>query len=54
MKSGFLPKNERQAGDDLIAGSDRDPTLLDELDDADPEDGMSETPAPTEGAELTV
>ena len=28
MKSGFLPKNDRQAADDLIAGSDRDPTLL--------------------------
>jgi 5-methyltetrahydrofolate--homocysteine methyltransferase len=26
MKSGSLPKTERQAGDDLIAGSERDPT----------------------------
>jgi 5-methyltetrahydrofolate--homocysteine methyltransferase len=26
MKSGFLPKTGRQAGDDLIAGSERDPT----------------------------
>jgi 5-methyltetrahydrofolate--homocysteine methyltransferase len=27
MKSGRLPKTERQARDDLIAGSDRDPTV---------------------------
>jgi len=26
MKSGFLPKTARQAADDVIAGSDRDPT----------------------------
>jgi 5-methyltetrahydrofolate--homocysteine methyltransferase len=26
MKSGFLPKSDRQAADELIAGSDRDPT----------------------------
>ena len=37
MKSGSLPKNERQAADDLIAGTDKDPTLLTELADADPE-----------------
>ena len=35
MKSGFLPKGERQAADDLIAGSDRDPTRLAELSDAE-------------------
>jgi hypothetical protein len=29
MKSGFLPKNDRQARDDLIAGSERDPASLD-------------------------
>jgi 5-methyltetrahydrofolate--homocysteine methyltransferase len=28
MKSGFLPKNDRQARDDLIAGSERDPASL--------------------------
>jgi 5-methyltetrahydrofolate--homocysteine methyltransferase len=28
MKSGFLPKNKRQAADDVIAGSDRDPRRL--------------------------
>jgi 5-methyltetrahydrofolate--homocysteine methyltransferase len=37
MKSGFLPKSERQAADELIAGSQRDPTRLTELPDADPE-----------------
>jgi 5-methyltetrahydrofolate--homocysteine methyltransferase len=37
MKSGFLPKNDRQARDDLIAGSERDPARLDApLPDADP------------------
>jgi 5-methyltetrahydrofolate--homocysteine methyltransferase len=28
MKSGFLPKNDRQARDELIAGTDRDPASL--------------------------
>jgi hypothetical protein len=37
MKSGFLPKTERQAADDTIAGSERDPTLLRELSDTDPQ-----------------
>jgi 5-methyltetrahydrofolate--homocysteine methyltransferase len=37
MKSGFLPKTERQAADDLIAGSERDPTRVAELPDAEPE-----------------
>jgi 5-methyltetrahydrofolate--homocysteine methyltransferase len=36
MKSGFLPKNERQAADELIAGSDRDPARLAELSDSEP------------------
>jgi 5-methyltetrahydrofolate--homocysteine methyltransferase len=36
MRSGFLPKDK--APDDIIAGSDRDPTLLDE----DPADGAVE------------
>ena len=40
MKSGFLPKSDRQAADELIAGSDKDPTRLAELADAEPpEDG---------------
>ena len=38
MKSGFLPKNDRQRTDDVIAGSPRDPTRLALADlDADPE-----------------
>ena len=36
MKSGSLPKSDRQAADDLIAGTDKDPTRLAELTDADP------------------
>ena len=28
MKSGFLPKTDRQARDELIAGSDRDPANI--------------------------
>ena len=36
MKSGFLPKTERQAADELIAGTDRDPTRLAELGDEEP------------------
>ena len=37
MKSGFLPKNDRQARDDLIAGSERDPARLDApLPESDP------------------
>ncbi len=38
MKSGSLPKNERQAGDELIAGTDKDPARLAELTDVDPSD----------------
>jgi 5-methyltetrahydrofolate--homocysteine methyltransferase len=37
MKSGFLPKTERQAADELIAGTDKDPTRLAELTDVDPD-----------------
>jgi 5-methyltetrahydrofolate--homocysteine methyltransferase len=39
MKSGFLPKTDRQARDELIAGTERDPTRLTELTDAEPEPG---------------
>jgi 5-methyltetrahydrofolate--homocysteine methyltransferase len=42
MKSGFLPKNDRQARDDLIAGTDKDPTQLAELTDAEPLEGAGE------------
>ncbi len=37
MKSGSLPKTDRQAADELIAGTGRDPTRLSELSDAEPE-----------------
>jgi 5-methyltetrahydrofolate--homocysteine methyltransferase len=37
MKSGFLPKNDRQARDEIIAGTGRDPASLEaELPEADP------------------
>jgi len=34
MKSGFLPKSAKQASDDLIAGTEKDPTRLLEFEDA--------------------
>jgi 5-methyltetrahydrofolate--homocysteine methyltransferase len=37
MKSGFLPKTEKQAADELIADTDKDPTRLSALTDAEPE-----------------
>ena len=37
MKSGFLPKTDKQAADELIAGTDRDPTQISELTDDEPE-----------------
>jgi 5-methyltetrahydrofolate--homocysteine methyltransferase len=39
MKSGFLPKTSRQAADELIAGTDKDPARLEELTDAEPVPG---------------
>jgi 5-methyltetrahydrofolate--homocysteine methyltransferase len=36
MRHGTLPKNPRQAADELIAGTDKDPTRLAELTDEDP------------------
>ncbi len=36
MKSGQLPRNARQAGDELIAGTDKDPTRMADLSDSDP------------------
>ncbi|HWF55057.1 MAG TPA: homocysteine S-methyltransferase family protein [Solirubrobacteraceae bacterium] len=38
MRSGFLPKNDRQAADELIKDTDRDPTRLGSLPDEDPLD----------------
>ncbi len=37
MKSGFLPKSDRQAADELIAGTEKDPSRLAELTDAEPQ-----------------
>jgi 5-methyltetrahydrofolate--homocysteine methyltransferase len=36
MKSGMLPKTDKQAADELIAGTERDPTLMATLPDSDP------------------
>jgi 5-methyltetrahydrofolate--homocysteine methyltransferase len=36
MKSGTLPKTDKQAADEIIAGTGKDPTLLTELADEDP------------------
>jgi 5-methyltetrahydrofolate--homocysteine methyltransferase len=48
MKSGFLPKNDRQASDELIAGTERDPTRLADLTDAEPEAAAEDEPAMAE------
>jgi hypothetical protein len=45
MKSGALPKTDKQAADELIAGTDKDPTRLGDLPDEDPGDGAPEEPA---------
>jgi 5-methyltetrahydrofolate--homocysteine methyltransferase len=42
MKSGSLPKTDKQAADELIAGTAKDPTRLAELDDDDPSAGEDE------------
>ncbi len=42
MRHGQLPKNERQAADVIIAGTEKDPTRLTELPDADPDEGMAQ------------
>jgi 5-methyltetrahydrofolate--homocysteine methyltransferase len=36
MKSGMLPKTGKQAADELIAGTDKDPTRMAQLPDAEP------------------
>jgi 5-methyltetrahydrofolate--homocysteine methyltransferase len=36
MRSGMLPRNARQANDELIAGTDKDPTRLGSLSDDEP------------------
>jgi 5-methyltetrahydrofolate--homocysteine methyltransferase len=42
MRSGTLPRDGRAAADDIVAGSDKDPTRLADLPDADPQDRSSE------------
>ncbi len=42
MKSGRLPTNDRQRADEVIAGSERDPTRLAELTDTDPDEGVGD------------
>ncbi len=48
MRHGHLPKNERQAADEVIKGSEKDPTRLTSLPDADPDADLAET-SPGEG-----
>jgi 5-methyltetrahydrofolate--homocysteine methyltransferase len=48
MKSGFLPKTDKQARDELIAGTDKDPTRLAALSDADPDSSGADEPAMAE------
>ncbi len=45
MKSGFLPKTPKQASDELVAGTDKDPARLAELPDADPSQPSDVNPA---------
>ncbi len=46
MKSGFLPQAGRQAADEVIAGTEKDPTRLADLPDVDPsEEPSGEAPA---------
>jgi 5-methyltetrahydrofolate--homocysteine methyltransferase len=45
MKSGFLPKTDKQASDELIAGTDKDPSRLADLPDEDPDAADAGEPA---------
>jgi 5-methyltetrahydrofolate--homocysteine methyltransferase len=45
MRSGTLPRDGRHARDELVAGTDKDPTLLAHLPDADPEPAGAAEPA---------
>ncbi len=45
MKSGMLPKTAKQAADELIAGTEKDPTRVAPLPDADPADAAEDEPA---------
>jgi hypothetical protein len=45
MKSGMLPKTAKQAADELIAGTDKDPTQTAHLPDSDPAGAAEDEPA---------
>jgi 5-methyltetrahydrofolate--homocysteine methyltransferase len=45
MRSGTLPRTAKQAGDELVAGTEKDPTRLGELSDAEPADAGEPVPA---------
>ena len=45
MKSGTLPRTAKQAGDELVAGTEKDPTRLAELSDSDPAGASAGEPA---------
>jgi 5-methyltetrahydrofolate--homocysteine methyltransferase len=51
MKSGTLPKTAKQAADELIAGTDKDPAKLGDLPDADPADEVLAGEASADGAD---
>jgi 5-methyltetrahydrofolate--homocysteine methyltransferase len=42
MKSGMLPKTARQADDELVAGTDKDPTRMAAISDEDPSEAPGE------------
>jgi 5-methyltetrahydrofolate--homocysteine methyltransferase len=44
MKSGALPKSAKQASDELVAGTDKDPTRLASLPDSDPAEAAEGEP----------
>jgi 5-methyltetrahydrofolate--homocysteine methyltransferase len=45
MRSGTLPRTAKQAGDELVAGTDKDPTRLATLTDEDPAESGDPVPA---------
>jgi 5-methyltetrahydrofolate--homocysteine methyltransferase len=45
MRSGQLPRNDRQAGDELVAGTDKDPTQTGDLPEGEPIERGSEAAA---------
>jgi 5-methyltetrahydrofolate--homocysteine methyltransferase len=48
MRSGTLPRTAKQAGDELIAGTEKDPTLASRLSDSDPAGSSEDLPAMAE------